>query len=446
MARATICLPRLQLDIIKDPHRFKVIDAGRGFAKTGILLADALLNLRNLYYTPDGQKLKNRMMYVAPTIGEARDIAWDRAKELFDPYTVKKPNESRMEIDLKYGAKFFVRGGLKPNTLRGDYLTWLGLDEAAFLEPQGMTPEDMWQKIFRPMLAKVRPSGEATIVSTPDGHDFFYDLWCKAQADDNWIAYQHSSLDGGFVTEEEVMAAKEDMTHEAWRQEFFGEFIASAGRVYYNFDRKKHCKPVSYVPELDIHWSWDFNVNPYVSSTLHHIHKGNVYQFDEICIGETPDNVEEFMKRYPKENIERLCLYGDYFGSVATSGVSDYQQIEQMLMHHGYPKPEIYVAPNPNVRDRTNSVNAMMLNANGQVRYYINPKTCPKTVRDYEQVKRKKTSSKGDIDKTSNPELTHTSDSVGYFMHHHFPAQWRQGKRPPQEKRQTAKVLPGYWI
>ena len=47
-------------------------------------------------------------------------------------------------------------------------------------------------------------------------------------------------------------------------------------------------------------------------------------------------------------------------------------------------------------------------------------KYCKWTVRDFEGV-RTIEGSAGEIDKTSDPMLTHMSDSVGYFMHKEYP-------------------------
>lgn len=177
-----IHLPRVHLNILKDDTRFQVLCAGRGFAKTGVLLAKGALNLQKQYSTPTGQILPNRIMYAAPTIGEARDIAWERAKELFEPFTVHKPNEQRLEIKLINNAVFFLRGLKKLNRIRGDYLTCFLADEFAFAQPDGATIETMWQQVIRPMLGKTHPGGEAMFASTPDGHNYFYQLFQRGNS------------------------------------------------------------------------------------------------------------------------------------------------------------------------------------------------------------------------------------------------------------------------
>jgi hypothetical protein len=444
--RAPIRLPRLHQSIASDRHRFGILAAGRGFAKTGILLAHGMRNMSKTYYTPYGEILPNRIMYVAPTMGEAISIAWNRAKAMYEPLTDGKPNESRHEIPLLNNGLFMLRGGKKPDTLRGDYLTDLLLDEAAFFEPEGMTVAEMYQKIFRPMLSKVRPGGEMMAASSPNGHDWFYEMWSKAQTDKypNMKAWQYRSLDGPFITPAEVEAAKRDMTLEAWQQEYEALFIASSGRIYYKFRRETHLKTVSFVPELTIEWFWDFNVQPCVHSGLAHIHKGKAYVFDEICIGETPDTVREFMERYPASKVKAINIYGDFTGSISTTGTTDYQMMEQMLVARGYPRPEICVyGGNPIERDRTNNVNRMLENAYGQVSLYINHNNCPRLVADLEHVKRSEKT--GKIDKGADPNLTHISDGLGYFLYVAAPP---TGLRERGEKSSGHTVVSptGWWV
>lgn len=440
----TLSLPALHWGIVEDERRFKVVNAGRGFAKTGLLLVDAIWNLERIYKTPDGKVLPHRLCYLAPSLGEARDIAWERAKDLFSPFMDGKPNESRLEIPLINKGKFFLRGTQVPNRLRGDYLTWLGWDECAFAEPQGMTPEEMWQKVLRPMLGKVRPSGRGIFTSTPDGENQFYELFQKGMNanEPDWRSWEYSSIDGGFMSLAEVEAAKKDMSEDAWLQEFWAKFIASAGRVYHGFS-DANIKNVQFNRDLPILWAWDFNESPHVHSVLSHEYKQKLYTYDEIAIGYTPNTVEEFMKRYKPDDCQAgIKIYGDANGNHTTTGVSDYMMIEQMLIHRGYPRPEFCVGRfNPHERDRVNAVNGKFKNALNQVGAFINEEKCPKLIRDFKQVKR---DDSGKIDKRKDPKLTHASDAYGYMVAWEFPSKWARMPKEPIETRKDDGTF-GWW-
>jgi len=50
----------------------------------------------------------------------------------------------------------------------------------------------------------------------------------------------------------------------------------------------------------------------------------------------------------------------------------------------------------------------------------VDPSKAPKTVRDFEGVVVVEGGS-GEIDKTSNPEISHLTDGLGYFTHREYP-------------------------
>ena len=66
----------------------------------------------------------------------------------------------------------------------------------------------------------------------------------------------------------------------------------------------------------------------------------------------------------------------------------------------------------PRVTDRLNSVNASF---NTMV---VDPK-CKHLIKDFEQVAVKEGTR--EINKTDNPNLTHMSDAIGYFIDYEFP-------------------------
>ncbi len=440
-----VILPPIHIEIVQDQTRYKVINAGRGFAKTGILLAEVMEDLGHTYYTPYGDVLPNRIMYVAPTLKEAHDICWKRAKTQLEPITVGKPNESRHEITLINGAVFLLRGARDPDTLRGDYLTKVLLDEFAFFHPQGMTVDEMWQKVFRPMLSKVKPSGRAVFTSTPDGENEFYDMSQKGldPYQPEWITYTYTSIQGGFMSEEEVMAARHDMTEEAWLQEYFALFVATAGRVYYSFDKEKNSAPCRYVAGHDIHWFFDFNEVPCVHSGLAHVGKTKngeekVWVFDEIALGNTPQVAAEFVLRYPPDKVGKIILYGDASGDHATTGVTDYLMIGNILAKAGYESVELRVpSTNPEEKDRVNAVNVKLKNAMGEPTILINEERCPKLIKDLKQVKR---TDEGKIDKKTNPALTHISDALGYLIYVLFPIRDRSNHHKKARKPLQVRV------
>ena len=89
-------LSKAQLAIAEDPHRFRVVVAGRRFGKTH-------LAIRELCYHA---KEPNREVWmIAPTYRQVKQIVWRKLKhKLQDLRWVKKVNESELTIILKNGS------------------------------------------------------------------------------------------------------------------------------------------------------------------------------------------------------------------------------------------------------------------------------------------------------------------------------------------------------
>lgn len=442
--------------ILNDTHklvffnnkRFKVVNAGRGWGKTQEILAEMVKHLEAKYTDQYGVHLPHIIWYIAPTQKQGRLIFWDRLKAFFSQMRPKK-NETEMSLKFKNGSQIRVVGSEQHDNLRGPYLTLAIFDEAAF-HKQGK----WWEKVIRPMLSRVKPLGSAYFYSTPDGENDFYDLFMNGVNPEkkNWTSFHFKTLEGGFIPEEELEEARRDMTLADYLQEYEAEFVASAGRVYYAFDETKNCKQVNHVPGLPIHMFWDFNTYPYCAMGLAHVYQDRVYVFDEICLGNTVTNMEEFIRRYPldkladpeKGTLPTISVYGDCNGGNNTSGISDYLMVQNILVESGYSNPEMKVTrSNPWVKDRTNSVNVRLCNAAGQARLFINKAKCPKLYYDLKQVKY---AENGDIDKTSDRSITHISDALGYFIFKRWPVLTRESKLAKKIRSKPKDVEPGgYW-
>jgi hypothetical protein len=389
--------------------RFKVLNAGRGFGKTSLILADSFQHMAEPYTDAHGQRMPHNMVYVTKYRDQAKDIFWSRLKEFYAPMGPKF-NNSDLIASFPNGATFQLKGSTDPGKLRGRYLTRAYLDEAAFCKD----PHVLMNEILRPALDRVEPLGGALICSTPDGRNWFYDIFNASADRPDWKAWHYTSEEGGFITRAAIEAAKADFTYEKWRQEYFAEFINPTNLVYYNFVREQHPKQLPFVERLDIHWAWDFNVAPACHSSLSHIHKGKTYVFDEICAGNTPANIDEFCQRYSPAEVGAVYLYGDYNGSISTTGTTDYALIIETLQRRGYPKPQLQVyGGNPIVRNRTENVNRLLKNAMNEQQLYIATDNCKKLVKDLELLKRAEA---GQIDKVSDKTLSHISDALGYQL------------------------------
>src|ERR1700683_5868456 len=103
-------------------RRFRVLVAGRRFGKTYL----ALVELCRAAFVPG-----NLSWYVGPSYKMAKSIVWKPLKEMTRPYWAAKPNETDLRIELVRGGTICLRGADNYDSLRGDGLDFLVLDEYA---------------------------------------------------------------------------------------------------------------------------------------------------------------------------------------------------------------------------------------------------------------------------------------------------------------------------
>jgi hypothetical protein len=300
-------LPRLkrpQQEVFECDKRFRILVAGRRFGKTFLALQELIR----------GANAKGKLAwYVGPSYRQAKSIAWKPLKHMTRSLWAKRPNESELRIELKCGGTIALRGADNYDSLRGNGLDFLVLDEYASISP------DAWPEVLRPALAD--KLGRALVIGTPQGHDHFYELFEAAKEQDHWAAFQFTTEQGGNVKPEEILCATKELDARTYRQEFQASFEnVTEGRVYHAFDRKSNVERIAYNPRLPLFWSLDFNVNPMCSVIGQR--DGNYLQvLEELFLpnSHTQAACEEFHKRASRWG-RRLAvtLFGDASGNGRT--------------------------------------------------------------------------------------------------------------------------------
>lgn len=143
-----------------------------------------------------------------------------------------------------------------------------------------------------------------------------------------------------------------------------------------------------------------------------HVLRGNEpHAVDEVTQGyDTPDVIKTLRNRYPRNTIN---VYPDASGNSRKS-VNAAETDLSLLRSAGF---SVHVdGTNPSVKDRINSVNAMLLNAAGERRYRVNADSCPVYAESLEQ---QIWAENGEPDKTAG--FDHTNDGGGYFIVKRFP-------------------------
>ena len=112
-----------QKEVFNSPARFKIVAAGRRCGKSRLSAITLLIEGLNC---PEGAAV----MYIAPTLGQARAIIWDLIHDL-GRQVIKSSHINNLEITLINGRKIMIRGADNPDSLRGMSLTYVVLDEVA---------------------------------------------------------------------------------------------------------------------------------------------------------------------------------------------------------------------------------------------------------------------------------------------------------------------------
>lgn len=221
-------LHQTQAKVAEDRHRFRVIDCGRRWGKTTLAVEEIK---GKALYKP------SRIVYIAPTYQQARDIAWQLLVKELKPI-IKKINESRLELEImtkdNEQSFIFLRGWESIETLRGQSFDLIVIDEIASMRNFWSN----WQEVIRPTLTDRK--GEAIFISTPKGFNHFYDLFIQENEDKDYKSFHFTSYDNPFIPREELDKAKQELTEDRFAQEYMADFRKTQGLVYKEFDRDKH--------------------------------------------------------------------------------------------------------------------------------------------------------------------------------------------------------------
>ena len=375
-------------EILNDPARYKIVSSGRRFGKSYFSF---------LFLLNKPLEANERRWIVFPTYRQAKMVSWNLLKGIFANKQATI-NETELSITLDNGAKIELKGADKPDSLRGVSTTMVVMDEYSYMK------ENVWGEIIQPTLAENK--GSALFVGTPSGLNHFYDLFVKGQSNDSdYKSWQFTTLEGGFISEDEVENAKKNLDKRTFQQEYEASFLTAANRCAYNFNRDTHCRVMEKSPRM--FWGIDFGVASYMTALLMCENTaGEVYVFDEI--GLQNSNTFELAKLM-QEKGRGLPCYPDPAGKARTSNST--KSDHKILQDAGF--TVIAKKSNPTQKDRLNALNRMLEDATGKHKLFINPK-CKNTIRDLELC----TLDNGQILKTET--LSHFLDGLMYPLEYRY--------------------------
>jgi phage terminase large subunit-like protein len=207
-----------QQTVFEDKTRFKVVAAGRRCGKSR--LAATTLIIEALRCPPG-----SAVLYVSPTMGQSRQIIWDLLLDL-GREVIAGSHVNNLDITMINGARIYVRGADRPDTLRGVSLTYAVLDEVADIKPEA------WEQVIRASLSDKK--GHALFIGTPKGRNWFHDLWKQGQedTDGDWKSWHFTTKDNPLIDPTEIESAKKTLSSFAFKQEYLASFSNAGSDIF----------------------------------------------------------------------------------------------------------------------------------------------------------------------------------------------------------------------
>ena len=202
-----------QFKIYKDDTRFRTVSAGRRFGKTWLAVTECLqVAMRG-----------GRAWWIAPTY-KMSNVGWRPIRQVCSPLDGVSVNKSERQAVFPGGGLVAVRSADNPDSLRGEGLDFVVMDEAAYIMPEA------WIEAIRPALSD--RLGRALFISTPRGRNWFWDIHRKGGAEPDWSSFTYPTSANPFMPKGEIEAARAELPEIIFRQEYLAEFVDSEGAVF----------------------------------------------------------------------------------------------------------------------------------------------------------------------------------------------------------------------
>jgi len=194
---------------------FVTANAGRQAGKT------ALGQQQALYWALKNDKVI--VYWVSPTAGQCTKVYKQLLEMVAEAPVLKshKGGQGDTELVFTNKSKILFRSAAQEDSLRGETIEFLIVDEAAFQK------EEVFNTILLPML-NVRGK-KCLVISTPKGKNWFYYQYHKGQGNDKrFKSFKFVSSDNPYANQLIIQSAKDSMPDVLFRQEYLAEFVDDA--------------------------------------------------------------------------------------------------------------------------------------------------------------------------------------------------------------------------
>lgn len=422
-------LLKAQREFLEIPHDYSldvaVYQGGYGSGKTfagsllGILLALKFPGIRGLVG--------------AQTYTLVRDTTLQTYFEHLDYFGFTEGKDydwssSLQKLTFKNGSEILFRHFDEPNKLKSLNLGFVEIEEMSDI------PYDTFKMLLGRMRQKVKKSWK----------DFTYRIFGHTNPETcrGWVYKtfkENKSPNYRLIsapTTQNIYLPKGfcDELKKVYDEQYYNIFVLAQNGEYNNglvikdFS-DENIKEITYQPEMDLHISCDFNVDP-MCWVFAHKTDDKVFYFDEIAMENTTTAkaCDEFYRRYPNHK-GKIIVNGDASGDnrSCTSEYTNYVIINKKLLQFGYDVEIQIKAFNPPIKNRIMAFNSKVRSANGEVCLFVDKK-CEKLLYNIYNLKYKEGSSKIDIPTYQQIKqskelkfLSHPMDAASYLVDFYWP-------------------------
>ena len=239
----------------------------------------------------------NRIVYwVSPTSAQAVKIYKQILKPLLHTNLIKsnKGGQGDAEIIFSNGSIIKFRSALQEDSLRGESVDYLIVDEAAFVK------EEVFQEVLLPML-NVRGK-KCLFISTPKGKNFFYYQFLKGNTGNpSYKSFEFISSDNPHSNPEIIQMAKESLPDVLFRQEYLAHFVDNSA-VFENIDTLAVEVPITqpnpndkYYAGIDIGMKNDYTVLTIMNKDYRMVYQD---RFTNVTAPELKTRLKETLNKF----------------------------------------------------------------------------------------------------------------------------------------------------
>lgn len=205
--------------ILDSEARFRTLAAGRRWGKTKVAAHEIVRR---------AQKPGQMIWWIANTYKNVSRGYREVVNQLPSSWLAKPApayTSTTKILQLKNGTMIEFYSGGSPDSLAGEGVDFVVVDEAALI------PDNVWQQLIRPTLMDT--GGEAFIISTPRGHNWFYQMWKLGQEGKRgYESWRFAQTDNPYVPQEETDSAQDELPTIIFQQEIMAEFLASGASIF----------------------------------------------------------------------------------------------------------------------------------------------------------------------------------------------------------------------